>query len=151
MSPNHGIVWPKSMQGDKTIVVRKLAYLHNLLQDTIKEINEILSLEVFELNETLNIFSKIISFKMVPIFLLTVISIVLTIYIFLWGLQFNKLKNIHFIVYSLFNLYQTLPIHFVIVLASKVATKSKDMVQVVGKIINECDDERVLERVRNVY
>ena len=41
---------------DKTIVVRKLAYLHNLLQETIKEINEILSTEVFDLTmETSNV------------------------------------------------------------------------------------------------
>lgn len=56
MTPKHGILWPKSMMCDKTIVVRKLAYLHNLLQETIKEINEILSTEVFDLTmETSNV------------------------------------------------------------------------------------------------
>ena len=88
---------------------------------------------------------------MVPIFLLTVMSDVFTIYFFIWGLQSGTLHNINFFVYSFFNLYQTLPIHFVIVLASKVATKSKDMAQVIGKIMNDCDDERVLERVRKFH
>lgn len=151
MSPNHGVLWHKSMLGNKTIVVKKLAYLHNLLQEAIKEMNESLSVEVFELKKLLNVFSKIISFKMVPIFLLTVISDVFTIYFFIFGLQSGTLNNINFISYSLFNLYHTLPIHFVIVLASKVATKSKDMAQVVGKIMNDCDDEKVLERVRSFY
>lgn len=52
MSPTHDVVWPKSIAGDKTIVVRKLAFLHNLLQESIKEVNEILSIEVLELKKT---------------------------------------------------------------------------------------------------
>lgn len=84
---------------------------------------------------------------MVPIFLLTVLSDVFTIYFLIWALQSGQLSSITFFIYSLFNLYQTIPIHFVIVLASKVATKNKEMCQVVGRIINDCDDARVLERV----
>ena len=48
MSPNYYVLWPKSILGDKTIVVRKLAYLHNLLQEAIQEVNEILSIEVIK-------------------------------------------------------------------------------------------------------
>lgn len=85
---------------------------------------------------------------MVPIFLLTVISDVFTIYYFIHELHIGQLgKNNAVITYALFNVYQTLPIHFVIVLASKVATNNKEMTHVVGKIINDCDDERILERV----
>lgn len=53
MSPTHDVLWPKSIVCDKTIVVRKLAFLHNLLQESIKEVNEILSIEVIELKKTL--------------------------------------------------------------------------------------------------
>lgn len=87
-------------------------------------------------------------FQMVPIFLLTVISDVFTIYYFIYQLHSGQSDNNYlFITYALFNTYQTLPIHFVIVLASKVATNSKEMSHVIGKIINNCDDERILERV----
>lgn len=54
MSTNYNVVWPKPILGDKTIVIRKIAYLHNLLQDAINEINEILSIEVFETIKKIN-------------------------------------------------------------------------------------------------
>ena len=88
--------------------------------------------------------------KMVPIFLLTVISDVFTFYFFIFGLQSGQIHKMYLFVYSLFNLYQTLPIHAVILLASKVATKSREMTQVLGKIMNDCYDDKVLDRVMNL-
>lgn len=84
---------------------------------------------------------------MVPVFLQILITDVFTIYKILSNWKTGTLQLELVLQMIIWNFYQTVPVYMVILLGSKTTEKAQKMIAVIGKLINSCDDNNVLERV----
>lgn len=84
---------------------------------------------------------------MIPVFLEILITDVFTIYTTLYSWKTGALKLKVILQMMIWNFYQTVPVYIVILLGSKITEKAQRMIPIIGKLINSCDDQKVLERV----
>lgn len=84
---------------------------------------------------------------MIPVFLQILITDVFTIYKILLTWKTGTLMLEEILQMVIWNFYQTVPVYIVILLGSKTTEKAQKMIAILGKLINSCDDNKVIERV----
>lgn len=85
---------------------------------------------------------------MIPVFLEILITDVFSIYAILSGLEAGSITIKNIFVVIIWNVYITVPIFTMIFLGSKTTEKAQLMNPIIGKLINSCDDNKILERVK---
>ena len=114
-------------------LIKKTAWLQETLYEALTEINAIFSLE--------HVF----------VFLTTLISLVFTTYYFIQVFKkgvYDDVTMKSLMCTFLYVVWQTTPVGLAIYYASKTIEKGKEMTLIIGKIINTCDEEAILNRVR---
>lgn len=84
---------------------------------------------------------------MIPVFLEMLLTDVFTIYSILSDLETGYTNFNRVLLITIWNLYQTVPVYMAILLGSKTTEKAQQMAPTIGKLINSCDDHKILERV----
>lgn len=87
---------------------------------------------------------------MIPVFLEILITDVFSIYTILSGFEDGSITIKHVFVAIIWNVYITVPIFTMIFLGSKTTEKAQLMNPIIGKLINRCDDHKILERVNYI-
>ncbi|CAO1406641.1 unnamed protein product [Diamesa serratosioi] len=125
--------WSHKMVKNQIIVIKKTAHLHDLLYDSLTEINSIYSLQI------------------IPILLSILMTQIFTMYTLLLVIRRNLQNNedyMNLVNLLIWSVYQTVPIILAIYQASKTTEYGKQMHSIVGKIINNCDDTEVLNLLK---
>ena len=84
---------------------------------------------------------------MIPVFLEILLTDVFTIYTILSDMEAKTMNFNKILLMIIWNLYQTVPVYLVILLGSRTTEKAQEMAPIIGKIINSCDEHKVLHRV----
>ena len=87
---------------------------------------------------------------MVPLFLFILIDLVFSAYQTIYSLENGPTSLSVKIAFGSLNFLKVIPIVTAINYASKVTATGSKMDVVVGKVINSCDDEKVLKRVKKI-
>ena len=114
-------------------LIKKTAWLQDTLYEALAEINGIFSLEL------------------VFVFLTILTSLVITMYYFIQVFKkgvYDEETMKPLMCSLLYVVWQTTPVGLAIYYASKTIEKGKEMTFIIGKIVNICDEDAILNRVR---
>lgn len=73
---------------------------------------------------------------------------VLTIYLTILSISYDLFPPLPTIVYNLWNEYQAIPLILTFRQGSKVAEIGRNLMITIGKIVNNCQDDKVIEKVK---
>ena len=88
---------------------------------------------------------------MIPVFLEILLTDVFSIYYVFSNLETRDTDFGKTLLLTIWNLYLTIPVFTVILLGSKTTEKAQKMAPIIGKLINSCDDHKIIERVNYLH
>lgn len=84
---------------------------------------------------------------MIPVFLELLLTDVFSIYTILLDIETGEKCCTKIFLMIIWNLYQSVPVFLVILLGSRTTEMAQKMAPIIGKLINSCDDHKILQRV----
>ncbi|CAO1424237.1 unnamed protein product [Diamesa hyperborea] len=114
---------------DKKKLVVQISILYDILNDAVDIINELWTMEL------------------IPLYILLVVNEVLTIYLTILTWIYDLFPIETAILYNLWNVF-FIPLMLTFHQGSKIADSGRNLLITIGKIVNKCQDEKVIEKLK---